>query len=262
MRCAPRTRRSGGVSTSSRPRPIGASAALQPGTYPLINAATLSLLSGDRAQAEEIAREVLERIAREPDEPETPYWRAATEAEALLLLGRTGEARAALDGGGGGGAAGLGGPCLDAPPVPRHPGRARRRRRLARSAAAAALAPLFGGAGGGRRRAGRRSAPCCAMRSRLRLRRAGGGRRDRRGGSVARARRRAPCRPAVGPGELRGARSSTRMAATGARRFDAALAAAESVEQVRPLRSAARTRAWRRSPTRSRSAPQCSTPTG
>src|SRR6185436_11192482 len=37
-----------------------ASAALQPATYPLINAATLSLLSGDRAQAEEIAREVLE----------------------------------------------------------------------------------------------------------------------------------------------------------------------------------------------------------
>ncbi len=73
------------------------SAALQPGTYPLINAATLSLLSGDREQAEEIAREVLERIAREPDEPETPYYRAATEAEALLLLGRLGEARAALE---------------------------------------------------------------------------------------------------------------------------------------------------------------------
>ncbi len=72
------------------------SAALQPGTYPLINAATLSLLSGDRAQAEEIAREVLERIAREPEEPETPYWRAATEAEALLLLGRRDEARSAL----------------------------------------------------------------------------------------------------------------------------------------------------------------------
>jgi hypothetical protein len=73
------------------------SAALQPATYPLINAATLSLLSGDRAQAEEIAREVLDRIAREPEEPETPYWRAATEAEALLLLGRLDEAKAALD---------------------------------------------------------------------------------------------------------------------------------------------------------------------
>jgi tetratricopeptide (TPR) repeat protein len=74
-----------------------ASAALQPATYPLINAATLSLLSGDRARAEEIAREVLERIAREPDEPETPYYRAATEAEALLLLGRDDEARAMLE---------------------------------------------------------------------------------------------------------------------------------------------------------------------
>ncbi|MBV9884279.1 MAG: DUF4071 domain-containing protein [Sphingomonadaceae bacterium] len=72
-------------------------AALQPGTYPLINAATLSLLSGDVEQAREIAGEVLERIAREPDEPETPYWRAATEAEALLVLGRTGEARTALE---------------------------------------------------------------------------------------------------------------------------------------------------------------------
>ncbi len=71
-------------------------AALQPGTYPLINAATLSLLSGDRDRAREVAGEVLERIAREPDEPETPYWRAATEAEALLILGRTNEARAAL----------------------------------------------------------------------------------------------------------------------------------------------------------------------
>jgi tetratricopeptide (TPR) repeat protein len=72
-------------------------ATLQQGTYPLINAATLSLLSGDRDQGEEIAREVLDRIAAEPDEPETPYWRAATEAEALLILGRTAEARAALE---------------------------------------------------------------------------------------------------------------------------------------------------------------------
>jgi hypothetical protein len=73
------------------------SAALQPATYPLINAATLSLLSGDRARAQEIAREVLARIACEPDEPETPYYRAATEAEALLLLGRTADARTALE---------------------------------------------------------------------------------------------------------------------------------------------------------------------
>src|SRR5688572_14093506 len=72
-------------------------AELRPATYPLINAATLSLLSGDQAKAEQIAREVLDHIAREPDEPETPYWRAATEAEALLLLGRVDEGRIALD---------------------------------------------------------------------------------------------------------------------------------------------------------------------
>jgi len=72
------------------------SAALLPATYPLINAATLSLLSGDPGQASEIARDVLERIAREPEEPETPYWRAATEAEALLLVGRHDDARAKL----------------------------------------------------------------------------------------------------------------------------------------------------------------------
>jgi tetratricopeptide (TPR) repeat protein len=54
-------------------------------------------LSGDQERAAEIAREVLERIEREPQEPETPYWRAATEAEALLLLGRLDEARAALE---------------------------------------------------------------------------------------------------------------------------------------------------------------------
>lgn len=72
------------------------SAQLRPGTYPLINAASLSLLSGDRAKAAEIAREVLERIEREPDEPETPYWRGATAAECLLLIGRPGEAKAAL----------------------------------------------------------------------------------------------------------------------------------------------------------------------
>lgn len=73
-----------------------ASAALHPATYPLINAATLSLLAGDRVQAAAAARQVLERIEREPDEPETPYYRASTRAEALLLLDRADEARLAL----------------------------------------------------------------------------------------------------------------------------------------------------------------------
>ena len=59
--------------------------------YPLINAATLSLLGGRRDRAESLARQVLDRGQRGEDEPETPYWRAATRAEALLLLGRNRE---------------------------------------------------------------------------------------------------------------------------------------------------------------------------
>jgi hypothetical protein len=66
------------------------------GTYPLINAATLSLLCGAGEEARALAAETLVRIAANPDEPETPYYRAATRAEALLLLGREGEARIAL----------------------------------------------------------------------------------------------------------------------------------------------------------------------
>ncbi len=66
-------------------------------TYPLINAATLSLLAGDAERSRELAQQVLARIAAHPDEPETPYYLAATRAEALLLLGRSTEAQAALD---------------------------------------------------------------------------------------------------------------------------------------------------------------------
>jgi hypothetical protein len=72
------------------------SAAIVPATYPLINAASLSLLAGDAAAAAEAARQVLARIEADPGEPETPYWRAATRAEALLLLDRRDEPRAAL----------------------------------------------------------------------------------------------------------------------------------------------------------------------
>lgn len=77
-------------------RAYRASAEVRPATYPLINAATLSLLAGEREEAARLAREVLERIEANPDEPETPYWLAATRAEALLLLGRVAEAREAL----------------------------------------------------------------------------------------------------------------------------------------------------------------------
>ncbi|HEX8222880.1 MAG TPA: tetratricopeptide repeat-containing protein [Allosphingosinicella sp.] len=71
-------------------------AALSGATYPLINAASLSLLSGDGEQAQALAREVLDGIERDPDEPETPYYRVATRAEALLLLDREAEARTAF----------------------------------------------------------------------------------------------------------------------------------------------------------------------
>lgn len=72
------------------------SAQLQPATYPLINAATLTALAGDAEQARRLAREVLRSIEDHPEEPETPYYRAATVAEALLLSGREDEARAAF----------------------------------------------------------------------------------------------------------------------------------------------------------------------
>lgn len=72
------------------------SAAISGSTYPLINAASLSLLSGDEAQAAALAGQVLDRIDADPDEPETPYYQAATRAEALLLLDREAEARAAF----------------------------------------------------------------------------------------------------------------------------------------------------------------------
>lgn len=66
-------------------------------SYPLINAATLSLLAGDAGRSAELARRVLARIDAHPDEPETPYYLAATRAEALLLLGEIAQAQAALD---------------------------------------------------------------------------------------------------------------------------------------------------------------------
>jgi len=71
-------------------------AAIHGATYPLINAATLSLLAGERKRAQALARQVLERDARGDDDAETPYWKAATRAEALLLTGDTAEARTAM----------------------------------------------------------------------------------------------------------------------------------------------------------------------
>ena len=71
-------------------------ASLAPSTYALINAGSLNLIGGDSREAAASARAVLEFIEQNPDEPETPYWRAATRAEALLLLNRDEEARAAF----------------------------------------------------------------------------------------------------------------------------------------------------------------------
>lgn len=65
-------------------------------TYPLINAATLSFLGGAQERAQEWASLCLHLIDSGRHEPETPYWLAATRAEALLLLGQHAEARHAL----------------------------------------------------------------------------------------------------------------------------------------------------------------------
>lgn len=61
--------------------------------YPLINAASLSLLAGQGEAARELAAKAL---AAPPDPDETAYFQAATPAEALLVLGRVDEARRAL----------------------------------------------------------------------------------------------------------------------------------------------------------------------
>src|SRR4051812_13448116 len=77
-------------------RAYGEAAKVSGSTYPMINAATLLRLSGDCEAARQGAQETLLTLAKSPDEPETPYWRAATRAEALLLLDREAEAGAPL----------------------------------------------------------------------------------------------------------------------------------------------------------------------
>lgn len=70
--------------------------AINGAAYPLINAATLSLLAGEGEQAKTLAAQVLEICERGDDEAETVYYRAATKAEALLLLGDVATARSWL----------------------------------------------------------------------------------------------------------------------------------------------------------------------
>jgi tetratricopeptide (TPR) repeat protein len=78
-------------------RAYGRAAELGGGAYPRINAATLWRLAGDPGRSAAEARAVLADLDADPDAAETPYWREATRAEALLLLGRTADARAALE---------------------------------------------------------------------------------------------------------------------------------------------------------------------
>jgi tetratricopeptide (TPR) repeat protein len=72
-------------------------AALRPDSYPLINAATMSLFAGQPGHMELFAQRVLEMLDTGIVAGETAYWHEATRAEALLLLGRQVDARATLD---------------------------------------------------------------------------------------------------------------------------------------------------------------------
>ena len=69
--------------------------ALGPQPYLLINAATLTYLSGMQDEGIALAARVLDRLDV-PGVAETPYWIAATRAEALLLSGERDAANAAL----------------------------------------------------------------------------------------------------------------------------------------------------------------------
>lgn len=71
-------------------------AALRPDSYPLINAATMSLFAGQGGHMERLAREVLELRQTGDGVGETPYWHEATKAEALVLLGQADQAKSAL----------------------------------------------------------------------------------------------------------------------------------------------------------------------
>jgi hypothetical protein len=72
-------------------------AVLRPDSYPLINAATMSLFAGQADHMELLAQKVLTMLDTGIGAGETAYWHEATRAEALLLLGRQADARTALD---------------------------------------------------------------------------------------------------------------------------------------------------------------------
>ncbi|NCQ50281.1 MAG: hypothetical protein GW800_15560, partial [Sphingomonadales bacterium] len=64
-----------------------AAAELERDSYPLINAAALALLGGKPERARALAQETLALLDEDAEQGENAYWRAATRAEALLLLG-------------------------------------------------------------------------------------------------------------------------------------------------------------------------------
>ena len=61
-------------------------AALNPDSYPLINAATMSLFAGQTDHMQILANQVLALMQTGVGHGETAYWHAATRAEALLLI--------------------------------------------------------------------------------------------------------------------------------------------------------------------------------
>ena len=70
--------------------------ALAPAPYLAINAATLRLLAGDTGTAQAIATDVLRLLDAPVPPADTPYFLAATRAEAWLLLGNQAAAEAAM----------------------------------------------------------------------------------------------------------------------------------------------------------------------
>jgi hypothetical protein len=78
-------------------RAYAAADALAPQPYTRINVATLSLLAGDAGHAAAIARDLLDWLSRDSAIAETPYYLAATRAEAHVLCGDIGAAQVALD---------------------------------------------------------------------------------------------------------------------------------------------------------------------
>jgi hypothetical protein len=78
-------------------RAYAAADALAPQPYTRINVATLTLLAGDAGQAAAIARALLDWLADDTAIAETPYYLAATRAEAYVLCGDIAAAQVALD---------------------------------------------------------------------------------------------------------------------------------------------------------------------